>query len=45
MNPLAKLAVFAVALTAVFAGGLALGAAAGPIDDPSPTPVHVEHRP
>ena len=44
MNPLAKLAAFAVALVAVFSGGLALGAAVGPVDD-TPAPVHSSHTP
>ena len=45
MNPLTKLAAFAAALIAVFTGGLALGATAGPFDDPAPPPVHSEHTP
>ena len=42
MSPLVKLALFAAVLVAVFGGGLALGAAAGPFDDPAP-PTHAEH--
>ena len=45
MNPLPKLAAFAALLAAVFAGGLAIGAAAGPFDDTPPPPVHREHTP
>jgi hypothetical protein len=44
MNPLVKLVAFAVALMAVFGGGLALGAAAGPIGSDIPT-AHVGHTP
>ena len=44
MNPLAKLALFAVALVGVLGAGLGLGAVAGPFDDPAPPP-HEEHTP
>lgn len=44
MNPALKLVLFAVALLAVFAGGLAVGNAVGPFDDGKPA-VHAEHAP
>jgi len=44
MTPAAKLAAFAVALLAVFTGGIALGTAVGPLDDPPPPP-HTVHAP
>jgi hypothetical protein len=44
MNPVAKVAAFALALLAIFGGGLALGAAVGPFEDGEP-PTHVEHAP
>ena len=44
MNPVTKLAAFALALLAVFGGGLVLGAAAGPFGDDDP-PAHAEHTP
>ena len=43
MNVVARLAAFAVALVAVFAVGLALGAAVGPFDH-APAPAHAEHQ-
>jgi hypothetical protein len=44
MSPLAKLALFAAGLVAVFSGGLAVGAVVGPLEqDPAPrhVPAHV----
>ena len=45
MRPLAKLAVFTVALVAVFGGGVAIGATVGPTGSSTPTTTHVEHTP
>lgn len=44
MSPVTKLAAFAVLLLAVFGGGLAVGAVAGPFDDGEPPP-QMEHSP
>ena len=46
VNPLAKLALFVLALLAVFGGGLGVGAAVGPLDDDPPSQVEpAEHMP
>lgn len=43
MNAPTKLGIFAVVLASAFGGGLAAGAAIGPIDDPAPEP-HAVHQ-
>ena len=45
MNPTARIAAFALALLATFGGGVAIGAAAGPLDDAPAPPSHNEHAP
>jgi hypothetical protein len=46
VNPILKLTLFALVLLAVFAGGLAVGNAAGPFDDGgTPAPAHAGHAP
>ena len=46
MNTVAKLTIFVALLIVLFVGGLAVGAAVGPLDNtPTPAPSHVEHTP